>query len=635
MVLVTPIRLDLSLPNDYTTVVARQGDSNSRWLKATIYNRGTAVTVPITSNVRIECTRYDGETNAFNGNVLSDGTVMIPLTAWALYVDGEATCSVVITDTISTIGTASFKMVVTHADSDIPPCPIGSGLDGVGISSITLICTEDLTDTYQIMLTNGSAYTFDVKNGVSPYFNLIPDDDGYILTIAVGTDVQEYRIDPVFVDATMLVQQPGNSTTKVMSQKAVTNYVNSNKGWSTEAIDMLENLLHMVTYKNAMEGQGYADELLSILRSSKQLVSITATDLYPGRVRYIGRPVDTSEFKVEAVYSDGSTEDVDNYSVDPTYYTATGKLTFSYRELFDEVNVTVEEDALVDWQIIDYNPKEMLVGDVVAETLDMLKYKLIYASGEESIEDDMNNLSFSPTTINTAGEVSVAVTYSSYETTKTISITGTTVATYPVTYSGDNCTISVMNGQSPVESGSYVNDGTSLTLNAVADGGYRIVSVKVNGTAVTVPHTIVVNDSVNIVVDTELAPSSEVTYTGSVKGGWTSSPAIDISGDGTFTEDPTYIKLVADTENPGARVKYAILKRNGDVWNTLDVKYGTGTVTVDPNTDTATVEFAPDYSTVKISKVQATVIGTWKENGVQFNSASIYAVTVANYELEV
>ncbi len=277
----------------------------------------------------------------------------------------------------------------------------------------------------------------------------------------------------------------------------------------------------------------------------------------------------------------------------------------------------------------------MEIGSNVADTLNELKYKLIYQSGTETIEDDMNNLSFSPATITALQNTIYVSVNGTLLQPKPILIVGTSAPTYSVSYSAENANVSVYNGSTRVESGSYVAEGTSLTVNAVADSGYRISSVKLNGAEISVPHTWTANANATVVVSTELAPSTEVTYTGNFKRGGTTTGAVSISGAGTFTDTPSFVKIMCDIEKPGAKLKYALIKREGDTWYVQDAKYGTGAVSINVGVDTADVEFAEDYSEVTVSKIQGTVVSTYKPDGMAMVSTQYYTITVANHELEV
>lgn len=407
----------------------------------------------------------------------------------------------------------------------------------------------------------------------------------------------------------------------------------SSTGWSTEAIDMFEALLQQIIYKDATTGQNMADALIGILRSTKVLVSISATDKYPEKKRYVGMNVDPSEFTVTANYSDGKSEELENFSIYPATYQEDGKVYFSYRGLDAVVTVPIYHDEIVAWSIEDYEPKQMRINSTVSETLTRVKYKLTYASGAESFEDDMNNLTFTPDSISGTGNT-IKVSLNGTELLpRYIYITGTATPTYLVTYSGDSgCTVSVSGG---ISSGDYVEEGTIITVSATPLEGYRIKLAYINGTQVTLPYSVSVNENINVLVSSELAPATEITYTGVHHGAGTATQVVTLTGEGTFSDVPTWIKIQSQSATPGSRIKDVLIKRVGDVWYVDYVKYGSGTVTWEAGVDTATVVFGENYSTVKISKIQGTINGAYKPDGLMFTSNTDYDITVANYELEV
>lgn len=286
MVALTPVTLDLTLLNEYVTIYARQDDSNSRWLKCTITDRGTKVAVPQTASVRMECRRYDGEHYTADGNVLSNGEICIPLTYDMLAVNGEASCTAIIEEDDSVLGSIDFTVVVTHRNGGCRP-PQRTGVDGVGISSIALVSTEGTVDTYQVNLTNGTAYTFDVHNGVVPAFEWDENDGYYTLHITAGESSYSFDIVPTFVDSTTVVQTSGNNPSKVMSQKAVTQLVESNKGWTSAQIDLLEDfkdffsmMIDKLGYINESGNPGYTAAVNAVNKLTELIDSLRQADVH-------------------------------------------------------------------------------------------------------------------------------------------------------------------------------------------------------------------------------------------------------------------------------------------------------------------------------------------------------------------
>lgn len=107
------ITLDVYKPNLFKLIVAKQGDSNSRFLKATIVNDGRKMDIPITATVLINALRGDGKAKSFEGCVNADGTVTVPLTHWMLEVGGVVLCD------ISIIGADKSKLTTTQFTVEI------------------------------------------------------------------------------------------------------------------------------------------------------------------------------------------------------------------------------------------------------------------------------------------------------------------------------------------------------------------------------------------------------------------------------------------------------------------------------------------------------------------------------------
>ena len=87
--IVKELRVDVSQPNVFQAIVAKQHDSNSRFLKITLVDFGVKVEVPNTAKVTINANRPDGASESFKGEANNDGTITVPLAQWMLDIDGE------------------------------------------------------------------------------------------------------------------------------------------------------------------------------------------------------------------------------------------------------------------------------------------------------------------------------------------------------------------------------------------------------------------------------------------------------------------------------------------------------------------------------------------------------------------
>lgn len=106
--IIQKISVEVSKPNFFQAIVAKQYDSNSRFLKATLIQDNEKISVASTSTVTINAKRNDGTEKSFAGEVNDDGTVTVPLTYWMLELDGTLECD------ISIFGADESKLTSTR-----------------------------------------------------------------------------------------------------------------------------------------------------------------------------------------------------------------------------------------------------------------------------------------------------------------------------------------------------------------------------------------------------------------------------------------------------------------------------------------------------------------------------------------
>lgn len=112
------LSVDVAKKNTFQAIVAKQGDTASRFLKIQLVNEGEPITVQSTSSVVINALRSDKESDSFLGTANDDGTVTVPLTQWMLAIDGLMTCSVTIVDAQGRkLTTTSFIVDVQFAEN--------------------------------------------------------------------------------------------------------------------------------------------------------------------------------------------------------------------------------------------------------------------------------------------------------------------------------------------------------------------------------------------------------------------------------------------------------------------------------------------------------------------------------------
>ncbi len=115
-IVIKPITLEVSKPNVFQAIAAKQYDSNSRFLKATIINEGEKIPVLPTSIVTINAKRNDGESFSFVGEANDDGTATVPIHSDMLQIPGYVTCDVSIASEGSKLTSTTFTILVEEAN---------------------------------------------------------------------------------------------------------------------------------------------------------------------------------------------------------------------------------------------------------------------------------------------------------------------------------------------------------------------------------------------------------------------------------------------------------------------------------------------------------------------------------------
>ncbi len=115
------IQAEISKPNFFQAIVAKQFDSGSRFLNVTFVHEGNKIDLPNTSTVMINATRNDGSKEKFAGTVGSDGTATVPLAYWMLELEGKVICDV------SAIDTSGRKLTTTNFTIEVEKASCDSG----------------------------------------------------------------------------------------------------------------------------------------------------------------------------------------------------------------------------------------------------------------------------------------------------------------------------------------------------------------------------------------------------------------------------------------------------------------------------------------------------------------------------
>ena len=130
--IIKELNIEVSKPNVFQAVVAKQYDMNTRFIKATFVDGADKIFIDpeATVTVVINALRPDGESKGFDGVVNEDGTVTVPLHSWMLELVGTVICDISVIDTEADdnkkLTTTSFTLLVEKAafgGSDITSDP--------------------------------------------------------------------------------------------------------------------------------------------------------------------------------------------------------------------------------------------------------------------------------------------------------------------------------------------------------------------------------------------------------------------------------------------------------------------------------------------------------------------------------
>jgi hypothetical protein len=119
--IIKEINVEVTKPNIFQALVAKQYDMNTRFLKVTLMDCGNRIDVPYieTAKVVINAERKDGQSKGFEGTINEDGTVTVPLHSWMLELDGTVICDISVIDTATDdnkkLTTTSFTLIVEKA----------------------------------------------------------------------------------------------------------------------------------------------------------------------------------------------------------------------------------------------------------------------------------------------------------------------------------------------------------------------------------------------------------------------------------------------------------------------------------------------------------------------------------------
>lgn len=144
------IRVDVSQPNVFQAIVAKQLDCNSRFLKITLVDFGVKIEVPNTAKVTINANRPDGKSDSFMGVANNDGTITVPLAQWMLEVAGLLKCDVSVINTTDNKKLTSTDFFVNVQEAANKNNTISENPDGEirVITPVNLIDENSTDDQY-------------------------------------------------------------------------------------------------------------------------------------------------------------------------------------------------------------------------------------------------------------------------------------------------------------------------------------------------------------------------------------------------------------------------------------------------------------------------------------------------------
>lgn len=111
------ITLDVSRLNRFQSIIAKQNDKDSRYLKVSVADEGNVLIIPSSAKVTITATRPDKFSSSFLGEVNEEGKAIVPLSPWMLELDGSISCEVSIITEESVLTTTSFNVDVEPDES--------------------------------------------------------------------------------------------------------------------------------------------------------------------------------------------------------------------------------------------------------------------------------------------------------------------------------------------------------------------------------------------------------------------------------------------------------------------------------------------------------------------------------------
>lgn len=183
-IVVKPITVEVSKPNVFQAIAAKQNDCNSRFLKVTFVNEGEKIFITPSASVTINAKRNDGESESFFGEVNDDGTANLPIHSWMLALPGYVECDISIIEADSKLTCTTFSLLIeeaAHGSDDISDDPQYDVLtelikDTQGLEKEMVAYTDAKTNALDKRVTN-------LEQGITPSPFVTDDTTAYMKNV--------------------------------------------------------------------------------------------------------------------------------------------------------------------------------------------------------------------------------------------------------------------------------------------------------------------------------------------------------------------------------------------------------------------------------------------------------------------
>lgn len=243
------------------------------------------------------------------------------------------------------------------------------------------------------------------------------------------------------------------------------------------------------------DGQTYYDALEAALNANRNLSDINASFNQGSTVVY-----DTDELyglkqylTVTATYDDGTTREVDNYTLDGTLTVGTSTITVGYNKKSTTFNVNVtHQDKVLESITATFNSSASITTDNVLD--DLRSYLTVHALYSDSTTETVSNYTLSGNL--NAGTNTITVTYSGKTATFTVNVTEAVVVLQSITANFNQGSAVIYTDNTLNDLKQYLvvtanySDGTTqtvtnYTLSGTLSVGTSVITVSYGGKTAT------------------------------------------------------------------------------------------------------------------------------------------------------